>query len=294
MHLVGGVFQSTMAEEEDPPTIIVDGVEAHLFNDHEFVLCRRWLDIDVSILDGFSLASLNELGGKGGERLAFTKDRRFIVKTIQGDDQAALLRMTHVMCERMTKAESLLSKIVYHFEVREGQYQGCYFVMNNVLPPVPSSRWSLLMDLKGCRDDKLMAKDGVRIEEVHKRCCAPKNCWYGCDLDCCCCNTTDRRAYYQGKQFSLSTKFPVTPGAKEVIDRMITTDCAFLRNVTKTMDYSLIVGVVKCKDSEEQLLPKSVYQQQPFLTRTGPNEVTAYFFGIIDFLQEWTLFKKVR
>lgn len=283
-----------MTDDNDTLTQ-VSGQAVTLFNDEHFAQCRAKLQIDRHILDGFTFENLAEGGGKGGDVMAFTPDRKYIVKGIGGDDQDALLRFAEVFCSRMKERDTLLSLILYHFRIADGDHAGTYFVMNNCLPDLGPTgfSWDHMFDLKGCCDDKILTKEGKRISEVHKRCFSIGTCWYGCDLACCCCNTPERQAYFNGKKYALTTKFPVTAEAKKYIDSVIAQDCDFLAHTTVTMDYSLILGIVKVQAGQESSLPKSPYHNQPFLVKTGTNETTAYYFGIIDFLQEWTTTKKI-
>ena len=297
-------------EEGNPPDVALD-VAAHddddahvlthvgghavtLFNDEHFAKCRAMLGVNADVLTGFEFRELAGGGGKGGDVMAFTADRKYIVKGVGGNDQDALLRHAEALCARMASNETLMSKMLWHFEIADGDHAGCYFVMNNCLPVLPKSfEWSNTFDLKGCCDDKVLYEEGERVEEVHKRCFSLGQCWYGCDLPCCICNTPERMRYYQGKKFALSVKFPVAAKDKEYIDRIIGADCDFFSNDIVTMDYSLILGVVTCRKGEEDQLPPGAFPNQPFLAYTGGDEVNAYYFGIIDFLQEWTATKKV-
>ena len=267
----------------------VDGHEVRLINDAHFARVRRQYHVDSTVLDNFKFEQLDEAGGKGGDVLAFTPDRKFIVKSLNDSDQVTLENHSAIICAQMVKSDSLLSKMFFHFQIPDGDNAGFYFVMNNCLPPVT---WAKLYDLKGCCDDKLLFNDGQRINEVHKRCFSINTFWYGCDLDCCC-NTDARKQYFQGKREALTCKFDVSPHDKQVIDRRITNDVNFLVEQTVTMDYSLILGITKCKVGEEGNLPKTLFANQPYLVRSGENEVSAFYFGIIDFLQEWTTTKKV-
>ncbi len=266
-----------------------------LLNDEHFAKCRELLQVDASVLEGFEFQALAAAGGKGGEPMAFTKNRKYIVKKVNASDHAALLRHALALCARMASNDTLMSKILWHFAIADGAHAGTYFVMNNCLPVLPDAfKWSRMYDLKGCCDDKVLTEDGERVEEVHKRCFSCNTCWYGCDLACCCCNTPERMRYYQGKRTALTCKFPVDAKAKQYVDRVIGADCDFFANTTVTMDYSLILGSVVCAKGQEGRLPAGVFPHQPFLAYTGDDEVTAYYFGIIDFLQEWTATKKVR
>lgn len=297
-------------EEGNPPDVAVDvaaqddgevhvlthvgGQAVSLFNDEHFAKCRAMLGVDADVLSAFEFRELAGGGGKGGDVMAFTADRKYIVKGVGGNDQDALLRHAEALCARMASNETLMSKMLWHFEIADGDHAGCYFVMNNCLPVLPEQfKWTNTFDLKGCCDDKVLYEDGERVEEVHKRCFSLGQCWYGCDLACCICNTPERIRYYQGKKFALSVKFPVAAKDKEYIDRIIGADCDFFSNDIVTMDYSLILGVVTCKKGEEDQLPPGTFPNQPFMAYTGEDEVTAYYFGIIDFLQEWTATKKV-
>eukprot|EP01051_Picozoa_sp_SAG22_P008943 SAG22_NODE_713_length_7726_cov_10.328701_2_plen_113_part_00 len=64
------------------------------------------------------------------------------------------------------------------------------------------------------------------------------------------------------------------------------------------MDYSLVVGTMRSTDLEEAGLtefPKGC-GDQPFVVRdaAGPNSYDlAYYLGVIDFLQEWTIQKQI-
>ena len=124
-----------------------------------------------------------------------------------------------MLCERMAGDSSLLSKMLWHFEITgEHDNVGCYFVMTNCLPSLPEQfTWSRMFDLKGCCDDKVLVEDGERVEEVHKRCFSCNTCWYGCDLKCCCCNTPERMRYYDGKKYALRVPFPVSANDKTYV-----------------------------------------------------------------------------
>jgi len=291
----GEDVESPRAQQPEQSLKTVGGFDVSLFNDEHFAKCRQLLGIDASILDGFQFGELAAGGGKGGDVMAFTADRKYIVKGVGGDDQQALLDLAEVLCDHMSQTETLLSKMLFHFEISDGPHEGCYFVMNNCLPSLPDKfQWDETFDLKGCCDDKVLSRKGQRITEVHKRCFSFLTCWYGCDLACCICNSPERQEYFEGKKYALSTKFSVDAKTKQYVDKVIAADCDFLSKTTVTMDYSMILGTVKCAKGEEDQLPKGAFPNQPFLAYTGEDEITAYYFGIIDFLQRWTATKKVR
>jgi hypothetical protein len=289
------VGEDSSQNNEDVLTTVC-GYKVELFNDEFWGKCRAARGVTPRILDDFTFDAIAEGGGKGGDVMAFFQfgGNGYIVKTVKGNDQTALLAMAERLSAHMVQDDTLLSTILWHFRIAEGADAGCYFVMNNCLPVLPPHlSYDNKYDLKGCRDDKVLMFKGEKVPEVHKRCFAFGTCWYGCDLDCCTCNSPERRSYYQGKLFAFTCKFPVDEVAKAYIDRVVGGDVAFLRDSLMTMDYSLIMGTVKCARGAEHDLPRGIYPNQPFLALTGPDEVTAYYFGIIDFLQEWTATKKV-
>lgn len=194
----------------------------HLFNDEHFAKCRLMCGVDASILENFRFDRLGEGGGKGGDVMAFhqANGRGYIVKSISGNDQDALLRLAEPITAHMIAGDSLLSTMLWHFEIRDGEHEGTYFVMTNCLPNLPEQHvWAHMFDLKGCCDDKVLMEVGDSVPEVHKRCFSCNTCWYGCDshLECCqTCNTKERRKYFQGKRYALTCKFPVDAPSKKV------------------------------------------------------------------------------
>lgn len=159
--------------------------------------------------------------------------------------------------------------------------------MSNCIPtPKGEGQWEFLWDLKGCRDDKTLMKNGVSIEEVHKRC-------WNVTMDCCA--SDERIAYYEGKQDAFEMKFPCTKTQKQAICNMLRRDTNWLAG-KGLMDYSLIIGRMRVtsKDDLPHECPKGAdsTDMQPFMSTSSDGECYAYYLGIIDFLQEWTGGKK--
>jgi len=280
---------------EDPLTLSgsitsVGGYPVHLFNDKHFAKARSSLKIKPNFLNGFDFGDLDKTGGKSGEVLAFTADKRYIVKSIHGREHETLLDITEVLCNHLDQDDKLLCSFLLHFEIRTGPAAGCYFVMNNCLPVLPDSmRWTRTMDLKGCIDDKTMVADGKKVKQVHRQ---DGCCWFGCDIEWSCCNTPERIAYVKGKRVARDIKFVVSPEDKRYITKAIASDVDFLQNTIQTMDYSLMIGILECSKDQTPNLPKTHYPNQPFLTHHR-DSVTAYYFGIIDYLTVWSAKKKL-
>ncbi len=66
-----------------------------------------------------------------------------------------------------------------------------------------------------------------------------------------------------------SIDFPVTAEDKAYIDAVIATDVEFLQNGIRTMDYSLLVGVINCPRDQVPSLPKTGTPRQPFVSIHG-------------------------
>ena len=165
--------------------------------------------------------------------------------------------------------------------------------MAAVIPNVRDKNWDEIYDLKGNRDDKILISSGERIRAVHMR------CWtvpYFCCLSTFGCLSKNRIVYYQGKVDAYSGDFfHLTDSAAKLVLERVHNDTKFLAELG-LMDYSVILGVRRCslKDYRDGVFPKGcmVGSDQPYIS-THKGEVWAYYLGIIDFLQEWNMGKRV-
>ena len=156
----------------------VGGRRCDEFNQEEFRAFRKGLGISSSFLDGgsFDFAALAPGGGKGGNLMAATKDKRFIVKEMNAGDHKSLLKVTvaymrHVGSARgsgstpATPAPTLLCRLLAHFQ--DPSSKRIFVAMENCLPhPGP---YAGIYDLKGTNDDKTLLLNGDKVKDVHKR-----------------------------------------------------------------------------------------------------------------------------
>ena len=114
----------------------------------------------------FSFAELASGGGKGGNPMQATRDRRLIIKQLSTDDHAALSAIAPKLVERVTSAPSMLMRIYWHFFRPSDKM--FYVVMKNLLPREFAERDTAcsLFDLKGCCDDKMMLDCGNKVPQV--------------------------------------------------------------------------------------------------------------------------------
>ena len=246
----------------------------------------------------FDFSKLAKGDGKGGNLMGFTPDKRFIVKEMSGDDHASLLKIAGAYVDHvLDPAGSLLCHFYAHFA-----YEGKnYVVMNNLLTDPPDT-YTAQYDLKGCADDKTLLRDGLRIKSVHKRFYNPKM-WFGKVAW-----SEGRRVYHKNKVLARTDEFHVTGPQHVSFVRMIERDCAFLAG-HNLMDYSLLVGVQSKPITEAQGNANIAAEQvedmvggprfMPSLSvapgglAEAGREAQYLSVGIIDFLQDWNIKKKI-
>jgi hypothetical protein len=137
-------------------------------NDTHFAKLRAYDQISLEDVgpEQFSFAELASGGGKGGNPMQATRDRRLIVKQLSADNHAELSAIASMLVERVTSAESMLMRIYWHF-FRPSD-KTFYVVMKNLLPREFAERDTAcsLFDLKGCCDDKMMLDCGKKVPQV--------------------------------------------------------------------------------------------------------------------------------
>lgn len=119
-------------------------------------------------------------------------------------------------------------------------------------------------------------------------------CWH-CHMVlaeyCCGCYLDqDRKEYKEGKNAAFTYKLHLDAKNKAELLRCIERDITWLADEA-LMDYSLVLAVQTVEPEQAaEVLQKGALPGQPFV---GEHEgkCYAYYFGIIDFLQEWTTTK---
>mmetsp|Transcript_7193 Transcript_7193/g.10952 ORF Transcript_7193/g.10952 Transcript_7193/m.10952 type:complete len:525 (+) Transcript_7193:67-1641(+) len=280
-------------------TLTIGDEEVNLIQDTLWSKIRHQFEIRDDFISNknFSFTDLQEGGGKGGSLMAFTRNKLFIVKELSDGDHNTLLKLSKVLVDHLLKEDSIMARFFAHFERSSGQK---YVVMNSVLPRIKGLKWTYMFDLKGNRDDKLMIKAGQPVEAIHNRCWNICSCWFGCNGACECLTTDERQEYYSGKLFAFSTIFTVSPSQREEILRRMDKDIKCLRDKMETMDYSLLLSVLEIPFSkfenglsEAETIALATSRYICISDEGRSKKVVAYFFGIIDFLQEWTTTKKI-
>mmetsp|Transcript_75826 Transcript_75826/g.175816 ORF Transcript_75826/g.175816 Transcript_75826/m.175816 type:complete len:404 (+) Transcript_75826:440-1651(+) len=294
-------------------TVLVSGRSVETWNDEFFRQLRRrhnvpdgFLNTDKEHSVDLKAARAESKLGKGGETQHVSRDAKFIVKSVSGDDHKALLERAQAYVERLLTGASLLVPIYLHF--RDPSTKKVYIAMRNLTPEVT---WDEKYDLKGCADDKTLLWKGEMIEPVHKR-------FYRADMWSRCMWTKKRHVYYDGKVRARALHFDFPTTQRNEIVRRLHGDAEWLKR-SGLMDYSLFVAIrrtrlkpqpaatpgnTKSEASEASEAREAreatgnggvgpetkILQQYAMLDGESMILVT---LGIIDFLQPWTTAKKI-
>ena len=156
--------------------IKVGGVSCKLINDDVFSLLRKQTKTPDDFLKNF-VWQLDKGGGKGGAKMAFTRNMRYIVKELTGGDATYLKRHAQAIVEHCTSRKSFMSRILAHFV---GPKKVQYMAMAAVIPNVKDSAWNEIYDLKGNRDDKILTRSGQSVRR-----CSINRVWYCIDRHKC-------------------------------------------------------------------------------------------------------------
>eukprot|EP00510_Aplanochytrium_minuta_P003620 CAMPEP_0184022474 /NCGR_PEP_ID=MMETSP0954-20121128/10629_1 /TAXON_ID=627963 /ORGANISM="Aplanochytrium sp, Strain PBS07" /LENGTH=330 /DNA_ID=CAMNT_0026304859 /DNA_START=158 /DNA_END=1147 /DNA_ORIENTATION=+ len=271
---------------EPTDSLKIGNIECKTFSDEHFARIRAYFKIPNSFAADaaqFDFKKMAAAGGKGGDPMAKTTDKKYIIKEVNSDDHETLLEIAKGMAEHfIDKTEpSVMVPIFAHFTRTEKKTKKTYFAMTNCLTdPGPYKK---IYDLKGCADDKLLTDKGNRVPEVHKR-VWKAHLWCGC-------GGSSRSTYLKGKIEALhSPDLLMTKDQKNLLMKAIRSDCAFMKKYG-LMDYSLLVAVVEKDVTEESTTsPASVSEVQagtPLLCTVKDGKERKTYVGVIDFLQQW-------
>eukprot|EP00924_Labyrinthula_sp_SR-Ha-C_P000825 snap_masked-scaffold_7-processed-gene-4.52-mRNA-1 protein AED:1.00 eAED:1.00 QI:0/-1/0/0/-1/1/1/0/438 len=234
-----------------------------VIDEHFFKIRNKYTVKNIFLKENFDFLKLKKGDAKGGDLMAHSIDRKFIVKELNLGDFKSLSNIAEDLSLHLCNQSSLITPILCMFTYNKKHY----FAMKNLLPNVALQS---LYDLKGCADDKKIITGGKKIKSVHRR-------WY--NLSYWCMSSQERKQYFQGKLEALhQPNIPLTKTQKKEMISKLTSDVEFLK-AQGLMDYSLLVGT-----SKEQILNEYSYYE---------NENLKVFIGVIDFLQVYDAKKKI-
>lgn len=227
------------------------------FDDQCHAKIRRSMGIEDSFLEhNVDADALRPGGGKGGQLMAFSACRRYIIKEMSPGDHATLLVVTeryaaHVLSSAATDRGKGTLLCLYLLHYQDIATSKIFVVMANSLAraPLPSlsfgaekanaagQQYDFVYDLKGCADDKTLRDRGNTVKIVHKR-FWQAHLWLG-EVAW----SEKRKAYHEGKVGARQFEGHLPEDLYEELYATIERDVEEFLVPCGLMDYSLLVGL---------------------------------------------------
>lgn len=205
--------------------------------------------------------------GASGSFFFFTKCRRFIIKTLRRDEKKVLLDMLDDYCKHLTYSnnESLLTRIYGVFTIKVPTFAEIdLIIMQNTSLVHNKNARTLEFDLKG----------SLKGRKTQFNPYAPKTQKTLKDLN-----------YLEIQKTHKKCIMDISEQTKENLQLIISSDAEFLRQ-HNLMDYSLLIQIEKVRSLVKKERKRNVIYSQ--------NCDYIYHIGIIDFLQDYSLAKKME
>jgi len=227
------------------------------YNRTRFEKIRNLFRIDLNSYIQ-SLCDQNMITGKiypkSGSKFWRTYDNKYIVKTIT-KKECKFLRSILKRYSNHIKDNTYLVKIFGIYRITLSNFDSRFIIMNNIFQY--EINIENIFDLKGTTEERYVSEQNIELKDI---------------------NFTKRK-----NSFTLSnddyTQFINT----------ITNDTNFL-NTMNIMDYSLVVAIIEYDSINN--IPKLLFGINNVKICIIEKKVRVYIFGIVDILQEWTLWKR--
>jgi 1-phosphatidylinositol-4-phosphate 5-kinase len=275
------VSQASVATRitSDLQPVTLRSYDSHYFD--ELIEARRYVRIAESLqieknLDAVQSAN-DDAGGRSGEFFFYSDDGSLLIKSCSSTDREQLLRILPNYVHYLKQnPKSLLVPIFGLFEMVFPQIDQTLLVivMQNINYKIPRDYVSAVYDLKGSRIHRQsFTEQEIQAAKQQKF----KLSRVGKDLD------------FQ----VLEGTIQLSQDARQEILDQLKKDTAFLEE-NSIMDYSLMISKIK-DDSRFRLLKKNEHSRAYMLTSEKPgNEGLTFCLGVIDYLQEYNLHKKLE
>mmetsp|Transcript_21047 Transcript_21047/g.47711 ORF Transcript_21047/g.47711 Transcript_21047/m.47711 type:complete len:344 (-) Transcript_21047:324-1355(-) len=291
-----GVRNGARLAASENPTIQVGKEKCCLFHDNFFSKLRSHFSVNDDFLSEFDFGKLRPSGGKGGDQLARTPDKRYFVKEISDLDRATITseKFKTLYLKHLTGVAD--SYVVRFFAlIQRGDLGKFFIVMSNCLPPeIGNDReWDVVYDCKGTKDDKVVVREGKGVEQVHKR--FYKLSWMLGEGIGIACTPENRKIYREGKKDAFTDIHTMTAKSRQHVIDILRSDATLFEELN-LMDYSVLLACVEIDlhevDSVVKMPKSGDHFYAPIVTVHG-QKAKVYYFGIIDFLQVWSSKKQV-
>mmetsp|Transcript_33352 Transcript_33352/g.55169 ORF Transcript_33352/g.55169 Transcript_33352/m.55169 type:complete len:375 (+) Transcript_33352:61-1185(+) len=303
----------------EPNSLInVGGEQCEEYDGSFYAALRAHFKLSDDFLVGFNW-HLACGGGKGGNKLGLTDDRRFMIKELSLGDHQSLLELTPQYCAHVLANDRLLLA-PFFAHIRRPSQDADFVVMGNTMvepnltatdalelegeavgaaraAELAAKQTYTVYDLKGSADDKVLVIAGQKIPAVHLR-------WHNCALRVAECLHENERAeqiapgrvrYFRGKLHAREVSFSCTAQQHSSLLSAMTRDVAFLRE-HGLMDYSLLLSIRKLPIDTPPAVVTSMFKHSTagqLLMSSDGGKLVVMQVGLIDFLQRWTLTKQI-
>lgn len=224
------------------------------------ISCKDYIESLDPILNlkdyNMSLAS----GGRSGNPIIFTHDKKYLIKTISKGEKNAFVAMLSDFHKRLTMSDSFLCRIYGLFRVKLGGKRTSHIIIMRNMNNLTSYPRVLTFDLKGSTVDRSVLKnrDLRRIDQ---------------NRDDVIASMRDEILKDNDLRM-LDFKFNITKKQAEYLVDALNNDFLILKNHSIT-DYSLLVNIHEYQDG---------YHDKIYRNFVSQDNKYVYNFSIIDFL----------
>jgi len=220
-------------------------------------------------------------GGKSGEFFFFTADKRLLIKSISSEEMFTLQNMLEKYYTYLSNnPESFLSRIYGIFKLSWSPFDPPLnlIIMRNICP-YPADCVEMRFDMKGSKHDRRVLKDNEYKVPV----------------------LLSSKTLKDHDFLKIEQKLKVSEDMKLKLLDILSEDIEFLWRL-HLIDYSLIVFIINRakylqdgESSPRKASDLSLHDQSwPFYIATEDRPDLCYNIGVIDFLQTYTLQKKME
>lgn len=227
------------------------------YNRSRFEKIRSFFKVDLNSYIQ-SLCGENMIGGKtypkSGAKFWKTSDNKYIVKTIT-KKECKFFRSILKKYSNYIQNNTYLVKIFGMYRITLSNFDSRFIIMNNIF--CYDMDIDNIFDLKGTTEERYANEKSIELKDIN--------------------------FIKRNNSFILSnqdhTQFINT----------IMKDTNFL-NTLNIMDYSLIVAIIEYDSIYD--VPKILFDTNNIKICSIEQKIRVYIFGIVDILQEWTLWKR--
>jgi len=228
------------------------------YNKVKFEKIRNFYGIESNYYIN-SLCTENIISGKtypkSGAKFWKTSDNKYIVKTITKNECKFFRHILKKYSNYIQENNTYLVKILGLYRIILPNFDSRFIIMNNIFEH--KIKIDNIFDLKGTTEERFENDENLELKDI---------------------NFTNR-----------NNSFILQQNDHNEFITTIVNDTQFLKDMI-IMDYSLIVAIIEYDLYEN--IPKEFFEKKNIKICVSENDIKIYIFGIIDFFQKWTLWKR--